>query len=115
MKTIISCDPRYQAAVAESGWEMKDEKGGGEEEDGEGPGGITDPDYAHSISPSERESVGPNGPIQPPLAWGRTALRSSQDTGTFPPETFNMWNIRTSSEALCTTNNMMYMHSIVTQ
>lgn len=39
-----------------------------EEEDGEGLGGIIDLDYAHAISPSERESVGPNGPIQPPLA-----------------------------------------------
>lgn len=60
---------------------MKEEEGGEEEEDSEELGGIIDPDYAHSISPSERESVGPNKPIQPPLAWGKTALRSSQETG----------------------------------
>lgn len=63
---------------------MKDEEGGGEEEeekDGEGGGGGTiDLDYAHSISPSERESVGPNGPIRPPLARGKTSPRSSRST-----------------------------------
>ena len=58
--------------------ELKKKREGGEEEDG-----IIDPDYAHSISPSERESFGPNGPIQQPLAWGKTALRRSQDAGTF--------------------------------
>lgn len=61
-------------------WQWKKRKGGDQEEDSEGPGGITDPDYAHSISPSERESFGPHRPIQLPLAWGKTVLRSSQDT-----------------------------------
>lgn len=61
-------------------WQRKKRKGGDQEEDGEGPGGITGPDYAHSISPSERESFGPHRPIQLPPAWGKTVLRSSQDT-----------------------------------
>ncbi|KAG7221750.1 hypothetical protein INR49_029133 [Caranx melampygus] len=52
----------YQTAEAA---EMKEDEGGDEEEDSEGPGGITDMDYAHSISPSERESVGPNRATQP--------------------------------------------------
>ncbi len=69
--------------------QKKEEEGGDEEEDSEVPGGINDPDYAHSICPSEWESVGPNGAIQQLLARGKTAPRSSQDTDAFPPPTFN--------------------------
>lgn len=42
------------SSSGEGRWKKR--KGGEEEEDCEGPGGIIDPDYAHSISPSERES-----------------------------------------------------------
>lgn len=66
--------------------EMKEE-----EEDSEEVGGIIDQDYTHSISPSERESVGPNGPIQPPLASGKTELRSGQGTGALLPETIGTY------------------------
>lgn len=75
----------YQRAEAA---EMKEDEGG---DDSEGPGGITDLDYAHSISPSERESVGPDTTIQPaPGLREETGPRSGQDTGTFPPQTFSV-------------------------
>lgn len=50
------------------GWKTR--KGGEDEIDSEGLGGIIDPDYAHSISLSERESFGPDGAIKLLLARG---------------------------------------------
>lgn len=50
------------------GWKTR--KGGEDEIDSEGLGGINDPDYTHSISLSERESFGPDGAIQLLLARG---------------------------------------------
>lgn len=77
----------YQTAEAA---EMKEEEGGDEEEDSEGPGGITDLDYAHSISPSEKKSLlGQTEPFSRPLAWGGRRSRGAAGTpaGSFPPPT----------------------------
>lgn len=76
------CRQQFGEVLSSSRW-MKEEEGREEEKDDEGLRGITDPDYVHFISLLERESVGPNRPIQPPLAGGK-------DADTFLPETLNM-------------------------
>lgn len=54
-------------------------------EDSEGPGGIIDLDYVHSISPSERESFGPDGAIQPPPGLREDGAEEQPGHRRFPP------------------------------